>query len=350
MSQNIVYASPSAVMIPNVLQFKLGGRRVAYLGYFRSSQLDQLVRVKRFDDTSGEGYQRPLEPRRAKRFADYMMKSEAPVFSPILLQAGGEWLFDYDRNFPNANIGRLTCNAPAYILDGQHRLEGIRKYMEKTRTEIQVPFMAIHDLDQREEVKSFLTVNTEAKLLSKSLGYYLTRNEDEWAGLASELIQSPDSPFHQIGTISGKRTAQRHVTTQNLYKAVNTLFKWEHVQRLPMNTKEQILNDFFSMVSGLFSTEWGDFKNYQITHSLGINALAEMGMRLLALTVDPKTGAYDPLFLRDRLERLRGFDWSSEALAEYKGAKGVIDLSILLMNHVMDVNELEPLLYGASRE
>ncbi|PRR92642.1 MULTISPECIES: hypothetical protein [unclassified Bacillus (in: firmicutes)] len=48
-------------------------------------------------------------------------------------------------------------------MDGQHRLGGIKLYLEETNAYINVPFLAFHYLEDEEKISLFDTINTKAK-------------------------------------------------------------------------------------------------------------------------------------------------------------------------------------------
>lgn len=107
-------------VIENVLQYKMRGR-VAYQSHVASSTAINLTYVKPFDDLSGKGYQRPVDVKRCHDFAVYLSKGEEALFTPVLLNACGNWEFScYDKQRPN--FGRLLCKGKASLMDGQHRV------------------------------------------------------------------------------------------------------------------------------------------------------------------------------------------------------------------------------------
>lgn len=57
-------------------------------------------------------------------------------------------------------------------MDGQHRLGGIKRYTEETNSELNIPFMTYHYLDDDEEINLFNTINTKAKGITSSLSKF----------------------------------------------------------------------------------------------------------------------------------------------------------------------------------
>lgn len=106
------------------------------------------------------------------------MHASAALYTPILLNASGNWEFyAYDKQRPN--YGRLICKKKATLMDGQHRLGGIKEYVNETESTLNVPFIAFHYLDDDEEIKLFDVINTKAKGIGTSLSRYPNRDNDE---------------------------------------------------------------------------------------------------------------------------------------------------------------------------
>jgi DNA sulfur modification protein DndB len=158
---------PSQIVIENVLQCKIRGK-VAYQSHFPATIGLNLFFVKPYDLPSGKGYQRPVDSKRCADFANYLSQGENALFTPILLNAASNWEFvSYDKERPA--YGRLFCKGKASLMDGQHRMGGIQRYIQETNSEIIVPFLAFHSLDEDEEIKLFDTINTKAKGIGSSL-------------------------------------------------------------------------------------------------------------------------------------------------------------------------------------
>jgi len=130
------------IVLENIVQSKMRGR-VTYQGSVSSQVAVNFSYSKLFNDPSGKGYQRPINKKRCTDFADYLSQGEDSLYTPILLIAAGNWEFQaYDRQRPN--YGRLICRKKATLMDGQHRLGGIKEYIEQTDSTLSVPFLAFH--------------------------------------------------------------------------------------------------------------------------------------------------------------------------------------------------------------
>ncbi|MEK5081122.1 DGQHR domain-containing protein [Solibacillus sp. FSL W7-1436] len=315
----------TSVVLENVVQSKMRGR-VIYQGAVSSQVAVNFSYSKLFNDPSGKGYQRPINKKRCTNFADYLSQGEDSLYTPILLNAAGNWEFHaYDRQRPN--YGRLICRKKATLMDGQHRLGGIKEYIEETGSTLSVPFLAFHYLDEDEEIKLFDVINTKAKGIGTSLSRYLNRDNDDLSWVATNLILKPESPFFSKGTLIGKRTREKHITLQNLYHIVNLLTKKSDLAKLP---KEKILNltmFYFNLIKELLPDEWEDYQNYRLTHITCLNALAIVGNELINENYLAKSQQPDSVRIANKLVNLGEIDWS--ATGDLKFVKGVAGTKLL---------------------
>ncbi|MGE7827328.1 DGQHR domain-containing protein [Paenibacillus sp. NPDC093718] len=318
---------PYQIVIENVLQCKMRGK-VAYQGHFSAMLALNSTYVKPYNDPSGKGYQRPTDAKRVDDIAMYLSKGDEALFTPILLNCGGVWEFSaYDSSRPS--YGRLLCKSKASLMDGQHRLGGIKRYIEETNSEINIPFMAFHYLDEDEEIKLFDTINTKAKGISSSLSKFLKRESDELSWMATELLTLSESPFYHIGSITGKRSKGRHITLQNLYRVLKYFFKDAEVSHLTKNEKVGLVLTFFNFIREMYPNEWINYKEYKLTHIVCLDALALAGSKMLLNCKKENGKQIDYQEVSIHIKRLRKIDWSSEG--PFKYLKGISGSKILAL-------------------
>ncbi|MGG4443734.1 DGQHR domain-containing protein [Brevibacillus fortis] len=310
----------NSIVIENVLQSKMRGK-VTYQSYLPSTIALNLTYVKPYDQPSGKGYQRPIDPKRASDFALYLSKGDDSLFTPILLNAAGNWDFtSYDKTRPS--LGRLVCKAKASLMDGQHRIFGIQQYIQETQSEISIPFLAFHYLDEDEEINLFDTINTKAKGIGPSLSKYLRRDSDEISWIATELLTSRKSPFFENGSIIGKRSKGRHITLQNVYRTVNLLTS--KIPTLPKQEKLIAAIEFYSALRETFPNEWVDYKGSKLTHIVCLDALSMAGSQVIVKSLSENKRHIDIKLLRRYVVNLKlQVDWSTDGRLKYvKGMSG----------------------------
>lgn len=312
---------PSNIVIENVLQFKMRGR-VAYQGFVSSQVAINFFYSKPFDDPSGKGYQRPVNKIRSTDFAKYLAQGEDSLYTPVLLNASGNWEFQaYDKSRPL--FGRLIAEKKASLMDGQHRLAGIEHYVKNTNSSLNVPFLAFHYLDEDEEIKLFDIINTKAKGIGTSLSKYLNRNNDEISWIATNLILKPESPFYNKGTLIGKRNKNRHITLQNLYNVVSLLTKNSPLAEIPKEKVLTIALFYFNTIKNLLPEQWDDIKSYRLSHIVSLNALAMAGNEIINRNFLNKSQQPDSSKIIPKLNNLNQIDWSNNGDIKYlKGVSG----------------------------
>ncbi|OXM83696.1 DGQHR domain-containing protein [Paenibacillus rigui] len=309
------------MVIENVLMGKMRGK-VMYQGSFLSSLSHQLVYVKPYDMKTGKGYQRPVDKKRCYDFAKYLSRGDDALFSPILLNAASQWEFvPYDKDRPS--FGRLLCKAKASNIDGQHRIGGAQIYSQETSSEINIPFVAYHYLDEDEEINLFDTINTKAKGIGLSLSKYLRRDLDDLSWVATELVTRTESPFHQIGTITGKRSKGRHVTLQNVYRVLHILTNEPTMSSFSKEEKLNIALTYFLSIRGVLSEEWNDYNEYRLTHIVCLEALSIAGKELLLNCKHKTRKQIDFQNVQKGIGKLKTVDWSVNGPLRYlKGLNG----------------------------
>lgn len=326
----------SNIAIENVIQSKMRGR-VTYQGFVSSQVAITFSYSKLYNDPSGKGYQRPINKKRCTDFANYLSQGEDSLYTPILLNAAGNWDFQaYDNHRPN--LGRLICKKKATLMDGQHRLGGIEEYISETDSTLNVPFLAFHYLDDDEEIKLFDVINTKAKGIGTSLSRYLNRDNDDHSWVSTNLILRPESPFFNKGTLTGKRSKEKNITLQNLYNIVNLLTKKSVLQKLSKEKKLNLCLFYFNTIKELFPDEWEDNTLYRMTHITCLNALAIVGNKIINENYLAKSQQPDSVKIAQLLVNLKEIDWLAIGDLKYlKGAAG----SKVLANDILNCMKIK---------
>jgi DGQHR domain-containing protein len=135
---------------------------------------DKFYSVETLDpeNTSDTGYQRLLNTARAKKLADYIIKGQArqDAFLPtsVLLATHKSIAFDTQTNTITIDTAAI---GPFSVVDGQHRLEGLKLAAQKDPRvlEFEVPVNIAINLPRIAQMCHFLIVNTTQKSVDKSV-------------------------------------------------------------------------------------------------------------------------------------------------------------------------------------
>jgi DGQHR domain-containing protein len=136
--------------------------------------LDNFYSVETLDpeDANDKGYQRVLNKARAKRLADYVIKGQDnhDAFLPTSVFLATDKFIPF--NDTNNTIEIDTASVGAFsVVDGQHRLEGLKMAAEKDSRvlDFEVPVNIGINLPKIHQMCHFLIVNTTQKSVDKSV-------------------------------------------------------------------------------------------------------------------------------------------------------------------------------------
>jgi DGQHR domain-containing protein len=124
------------------------------------------------DDANDKGYQRLLNTARAKKLADYIVKGQdsQDAFLPTSVFLATDKPIAYDETSRTIEIDASTV-CPFSVVDGQHRLEGLRMAAQKDPRvlDFEVPVNIAINLPRIAQMCHFLIVNTTQKSVDKSV-------------------------------------------------------------------------------------------------------------------------------------------------------------------------------------
>lgn len=137
------------------------------------------------------GIQRPLSEKRKKDIAKYVRTVDASFPTAVIIAVGREDAeFDPSNNVIKLNIGKDV----AKIIDGQHRLEGLRGFDDAP---FQLNTTIFIEMETQNQAMIFSTINLTQTKVSKSLAYDLY----EYA-----KSRSPQKTSHNIAILADTRS------------------------------------------------------------------------------------------------------------------------------------------------
>ncbi|SAL43087.1 DGQHR domain-containing protein [Caballeronia telluris] len=140
-------------------------REIVSDGFFNVETLDP-------DDGADKGYQRLLNVNRAKKLADYVLKGQKnrDAFLPTSILLATDKSVAYNEKNNTIEMD-LQLVGPFSVVDGQHRLEGLRMAAERDKTilDFEVPVNIAVNLPKIDQMCHFLIVNTTQKSVDKAV-------------------------------------------------------------------------------------------------------------------------------------------------------------------------------------
>ena len=181
-------------------------------------KLDQQEQLKvaefsaRTANSPEEGYQRAVESTRAKRFGRWLATGNNITPASILLSIRKEDVKNDNATCTEreANVTdsfglldadsvdlRIQPKCSIWIVDGQHRIRGIKELAEadqKKIADVNIAFTLLWDLDAVEEATQFVTINKTQKAVRTDLAERFVAKMYKLRGEAS-IMADPNSPI-----------------------------------------------------------------------------------------------------------------------------------------------------------
>jgi DGQHR domain-containing protein len=221
------------------IELRQGGSRLL-VTKMRAGDLADFTKVDHYDnnkdfDDPNQGYQRPVEQPRVKKFANWLRKeseggSQVRMPTAILLSARST-----DVVLSQNGTITLKSRNKLPLIDGQHRSRGFECAIEqKGLTEFadfEVPVVIIQDIDKVGEMKQFRTVNGEQKSVRTDLvnmiltqlvereGEESVKEAEHWKVVASHVVkrlnETKDSPWFDRIVMPDQRAYSKEEQSDN---------------------------------------------------------------------------------------------------------------------------------------
>jgi len=153
-------------------------------------------RVEELVAGKDEGYQRELDERRARRFADYIEEVGEHTFLPtsILLATSDSLDYDADQGEITFDVSGDRSQPRFFMVDGQHRAAGLKKIASRLDNQwlrdFSVPAIVATELNDSEQMVQFLVVNSTQKKVADDIAQQILAQFTRESGVAD----MPDLP------------------------------------------------------------------------------------------------------------------------------------------------------------
>ena len=143
-----------------------------------------MVAVRGRDDVEG-AVQRVLNKRRVGSIKNFILEGNMFFNSFILNWVNSDYLID----ICDGKLHIPQVSAGAQVIDGQHRLEGLKQAVEETPSisEQSIVIVLVQHLSTNDAAKLFLNINTEQKPVPASLVYDLLERSETEITISFEL-------------------------------------------------------------------------------------------------------------------------------------------------------------------
>lgn len=264
------------VKVKNVIKQETGGRTY-YIGYLYAKDIYDCVFVPVLKKTKlpkkknsvlaleeiDKGYQRTATVSRQRKIAEFLSENPDSIVPPVLLSDRGLWKFN-----GNGQVGELEISDKAAVVDGQHRLGGMRflnDLDDNSNNDLMIPFVCVANLEKKEEEMQFLTINNEQKGLQKQ--HTAVLRIDQWHN-ACAMSLNENGPFRErIQTGGPKEKWQLDWKLNSVASMINQVFKTKSGDDDPWGfssddeRKDNIPNlliKYWEIVVDVFDEEYSD--------------------------------------------------------------------------------------------
>lgn len=175
------------------------------------ADIRRILEGKPRDVEEFSGIQRPLSRKRVDELKQYVRTVDAAFPTSIILQMASENA-EYDEKSAAMRVKR-DANV-AKIIDGQHRIEGLREHTGPFQLNVTI----FVDMDIEDQALLFATINLKQTKVNKSLAYDLyefarARSPQKTCHEIARLLNSKEgSPFYHKIKILGTATLGRDET------------------------------------------------------------------------------------------------------------------------------------------
>lgn len=153
------------------------------------------------ENLNDKGYQRLLNKARAKKLADYIVKGQdtQDSFLPTSVFLATDKSIDFDVSTNTISI-EISEVGPFSVVDGQHRLEGLKMASEKDDRvfDFEVPVNIAINLPKIVQMCHFLIVNTTQKSVDKSVEQRIVARLSEALDVEDNLPSLPKWIFNTV--------------------------------------------------------------------------------------------------------------------------------------------------------
>lgn len=286
-----------------------------------------------------DGYQRNLSNSRSSSFLRYLVKKEGISPLSVLLNYRDKVKFiPVKGSFGNIHIPNKS---KLWVVDGQHRLEGLRKGVDISDQikNFEIPIILMSESEPYPEALQFFIVNKTQKGVKADLAqtFLLKVKEDDlkddlptvitrgldWIPKALEVMyvlnDEPKSPWYQKIQLPNAPKLKTIITQNSFISSLGPVFKDDNF-RLSFDTESiaRILSRYWNAIKELCSEAFQDPLTHVMQKTTGTFVLHKLFLKIAHLARD-KDNRVTQDSIKKILLSIKGDNFSSE----YWSSEGV---------------------------
>ncbi len=299
-----------------------------YLCSMDCKTIVEISYVARRGETEEQGaVQRILNKSRISNISDYVLNGGYFPTNIILnvIDVDKIQIDEKNRCFSLAVSERI-----AQVLDGQHRVAGMRDALKKDNSiaDIKYPVLIVIGLTTEQCADIFISINTEQKTVPKSLIYDLygltnTSNHDysieRGRDIAFGLNNDDDSPYRGFIKFPGSTRFKGGIQLSSFVNALRPLVKshgeFEKYQIQTLEFQTKVLKNYFNALEYYYDKKWYELSNPFLFASGFSAAIDVLLSRLLPFCFSKKSFSFDTF--------KSALNFSKETLLKQNDVKGM---------------------------
>ena len=372
-NQTVSTSSVVSTTAVDAIEMAQSGHRI-FLTALTAEQLIAVSAVDRYDSSlapgdPNQGYQRPPERSRITRIGSYLIKQQGAGLYPnaVLLGARAPMRFD-----PVSRRLELPSQSILRVIDGQHRIEGLRYAIQEKHTDslafFPIPVVIVEINDRTVEMNQFRIINGTAKSVRVDLvnsiltamyeehGIDAIPEKDLWKVVVTKAVdvlnKRDDSPWKDVllmpDEIGVASTASKMTRATSAITSIRPIYDWLEefgfLSRKDMDDRAEFLADilvaYWRAIRSAVPDAFSNPPDYVVQKTPGLFALHYLLKdRLLKDIYFGRRNWDEPTFLEfigDSAEIADAAFWhkDSNRAAAYGSMKGFRDLADLLIDSI----------------
>ncbi|MCY4009185.1 MAG: DGQHR domain-containing protein [Chloroflexi bacterium] len=278
----------SSIVIPNNLR---GEDIQTFVGVIKAEDLMTRYAIPYWEHESQRGYQRNLEERRVKKFAESLKDEEVSIPTSLLLSVRDD---SVKPKYVNEGIYELPL-PPAgqpvfYVVDGQHRLMALQRLIEENPSgpwsQWRISAVFMFTSDEYVEMSQFHIVNTNARsvktdlaieLLAKRMGHvpgmmHTLPKRDSWKIQALRLTEEVSKRGDWLGLIQfANQEKGNTIIRQNSFVSSLRLASRETVfTAFNPKQREEIIRAYWEGIRQILPDCFHEPRKYALQKTVGV--------------------------------------------------------------------------------
>jgi len=310
-------------------------------GVITAGQLVDRYVIPRRDFRKKSGYQRDASTARVNRLASELAAGRVDLPTALLMNMRD---FDASKHLVrrNGSLFLRVGDAPLYMVDGQHRVEALKKLATddpNSWEDFQIPFVCMLGANELQEMEQFYVVNSTAKSVRTDLALDLLKQRaeadpkimeglietgDSWKVKAQTLVERLEkaSPVWQ-GRIRfpGEPKAATTISSSGMAASMKQLLGTPYFGSITTDNQLKVLNAYWSGVRHVIPEAFDDPTEYAIQKSTGVMVFHALLVNVIEVIRSNGSSVIDPeSYARILEEPLVGLEGDSGLGVPVQGA------------------------------